>query len=215
MSLRIEFTKAIREFGVNEDSINTWPNALIAVYNEPQRYYHSVAHIFSMTQLSNKYRHQISNSIVVQLAIFFHDWVYDPEEHDNELRSIRVSKSFAAEVKLENSMTEKVSHYIEATIKHSLNAEDESDEDLKLFLDFDLEVLGRSREKYELYAGQIRQEYGHFSDIDYAKGRVGVLERFLAREKLYFSNALGAELEARARENLGAEIAGLKAGLAA
>jgi predicted metal-dependent HD superfamily phosphohydrolase len=42
---------------------------------------------------------------------------------------------------------------------------------------------------------------------------VRVLERFLAREKLYFSNALGAELGAR--ENLGAELAGLKAGLAA
>jgi predicted metal-dependent HD superfamily phosphohydrolase len=61
-------------------------------------------------------------------------------------------------------------------------------------IDFGLEVLGRSGEEYELYAGHIRQEYAHFSEIDYAKGRVGVLERFLAREKLYFSNALGAEL---------------------
>ena len=38
-----------------------------------------------------------------------------------------------------------------------------------------------------------------------------MLEKFLGKERLYFSDALDAKLEERARENLGADIEGLKA----
>lgn len=213
--LRSDFTKVIQQLNGDESAIQVWPNSLIQAYSEPQRHYHTTTHISSMLQLFQIHQHLITNKEVVQLAIYFHDWVYDPKAHDNELQSVTIFRTFAAQVGIPEDFSEKVCHYIEATIKHSLIDQDEGDEDLKLFLDFDLEVLGRAREEYEIYSKQIRQEYRHFSEKDYVKGRVGVLEKFLRRERLYFSEPLGAALELRARENLGAEIEGLKGGIVA
>ena len=42
-----------------------------------------------------------------------------------------------------------------------------------------MEALGRGEKGYEVYARQIREEYGHFSEFEYAKGRLDVLEKFL------------------------------------
>lgn len=212
--LRSEFTQLIGKFNGDKNTCEKWSNSLIQAYTEPQRHYHTTTHISSMLSLIQKYQNLITNHTIVQLALYFHDWVYDPKAHDNELQSIAVFRTFAAELKLPPNVKEKVCHYIEASIAHTLSPEDEGDEDLKLFLDLDLEVLGRAKEEYEVYARQIREEYGHFNQQDYAKGRLGVLEKFLGRERLYFTESVGAELEEQARWNLGAEIEGLQARLA-
>jgi predicted metal-dependent HD superfamily phosphohydrolase len=139
--LRSEFTKSIQQIHGDEGAAQAWSNSLIKAYSEPQRHYHTASHISSMLQLFQAQRHLITNPIVLQLAIYFHDWVYDPKAHDNELQSISVFKAFAAQLNLDGSLIETASHYIEATITHSLKAGDDGDEDLKLFLDF-----GGSRE---------------------------------------------------------------------
>jgi predicted metal-dependent HD superfamily phosphohydrolase len=209
--LHVEFTKVIQSLKGDEIATRAWPDSLIQAYTELQRHYHTITHISSMLRLSQSHQYLITNPTVIQLAIFFHDWVYDPKADNNELQSIDIFKKFAAQLNLPDTLTEKVCHYIEATTTHSLKQSDNTDEDLKLFLDFDLEVLGRSRAEYEVYARQIREEYIYFSEEKYVKGRLGVLEKFLERDRLYFSEALRAELEVRARRNLGAEIEGLKA----
>lgn len=152
----------------------------------------------------------IKDTTAIQLAIFFHDWVYDPKAHDNEVRSVRVFQTFANEFHVEETLYNCVCHYIEATITHSIATLYEDDQSLKLFLDFDLEVLARDPPDYALYAAQIRQEYGYFSNVDYALGRVGVLEKFLGRERLFFSDGFSTTFEERARDNLRMEIAELK-----
>ena len=101
-------------------------------------------------------------------------------------------------------------HYIEATITHSLSPQDGEDGDLRLFLDFDLEVLSRDAREYEEYSKQIREEYSNYNEAEYAKGRFAVLEKFLKRERLYFSDEFYREFEEAARRNLKMEIGVLK-----
>lgn len=108
-------------------------------------------------------------------------------------------------------MSTRVSQYIKATISHTIDPEDEVDEDLKLCLDFDLEVLGREEAEYKMYASQIREEYGHFSELEYREGRVTVLEKFLGRERLFFTDEFYDKFEERARDNLQTEIEELRA----
>jgi len=110
------------------------------------------------------------------------------------------------ELNLPSPLINVVKRYITATIKHEIEGEEGDDSDLRLFLDFDLEVLGREREEYKLYTAQIRKEYGHLSDEQYSHGRRGVLEKFLSRERLFFSESFYERFEQRARENLGWEI---------
>lgn len=73
-------------------------------------------------------------------------------------------------------------------------------------MDFDLEVLARPNEEYEVYVQQIREEYGYYEEDEYRKGRVGVLRGFLERERLYLSEKFYVEKEEAARRNLRAEI---------
>jgi len=140
--------------------------------------------------------------------------VYDPCAHDNELQSIAVLRDFAKELELPDPLVAKVVHYVKATIKHRLSPANAGDGDLKLFLDFDLEVLGREKEGYGRYKEEIRREYGHLSGKEYCEGRTGVLKRFLERDRLYFSEWGFNKFEVRARENLKGEIGELEGELA-
>jgi predicted metal-dependent HD superfamily phosphohydrolase len=210
--LRSDFNTLVGKLGANETAIQKWGEALISRYTEPQRHYHTIEHISAMLKCLDRYLCLVKDEITIKLAIFFHDWIYDPQAKTNELESINCFKEFAAELNLPESMITRVSEYIEHTIAHTLPANDgEADSDLHLFLDFDLEVLSRGEADYALYATQIRQEYSHFSEWDYCTGRTKVIRAFLERDRLYFSDAFYEMYEEVARGNLKGE-AGLLEG---
>lgn len=84
--------------------------------------------------------------------------------------------------------------------------------DKALLVDIDLAILGEAPAAYDDYAAKIRQEYRHIADVDYAKGRVAVLQGFLSREHIYHTNHFRNERETQARENLKREIEQLNQG---
>ncbi|MBL7570773.1 hypothetical protein, partial [Escherichia coli] len=56
-------------------------------YAEPHRAYHGQAHIDALLRgLVNEARH-VGNGAAVELAIWYHDAIYDPAAADNEARS--------------------------------------------------------------------------------------------------------------------------------
>ncbi|KAI1195329.1 hypothetical protein F5X97DRAFT_308336 [Nemania serpens] len=206
LSQRISALAAFRRASqVTKDS---WVNEFLERYTEPHRQYHDVTHIDAMLACYDDAAASLDDDEAVILAIIFHDWVYDPLRRDNEAESARVFESFAEDAAVAAETRRTVRDLIEATTTHTPRDEDE-DERTKLFLDFDLEVLSRPREAYWVYAAQIRGEYGAFDDEAFGRGRTAVLEGFLRREKIYFSDAF-AEREQCARENIQAEIARLK-----
>ena len=110
-----------------------------------------------------------------------------------------------------SDVVEMVRMFILATIKHEVpdDVPPVYVEDLKLFLDLDLSILGAEAKIYNLYAKQIRFEYGHYADDEYASGRTKVMEHFLTREVIYFSDFFFSSLEGQARENVENEIKSL------
>ena len=84
-----------------------------------------------------------------------------------------------------------------------------TDIDSQILLDADLAILGTSELEYKTYAQGIRQEYAWVADELYRVGRIQILQKFLQRERIYFTPQLFVKLEARARLNLQAEIATL------
>ena len=204
-SLGARFVALATTLGASPAAAHIWADAVIQRYKEPQRHYHTLEHIATMFRCLDACRAMLRDEAGVALAIFFHDVVYDPRRADNERESVRVFEEFAASVGLAKRMTEKVVGFIERTVTHTLSG-GEGEEDLELFLDFDLEVLARPNEEYEVYVRQIREEYGYYEEDEYRKGRVGVLRGFLERERLYLSERFYVEMEEAARRNLRAEI---------
>ena len=177
------------------------------------RHYHTLEHLDTMFTLLEEVRAKevVHDELSLYLAILFHDLIYDATRTDNELESIVQFRAFATDAGLAADVTDRIDRYIRATIRHQLpDGEEGAPTDVRLFLDLDLSVLGRSFAGYALYAAQIRQEYGHMAETDYRKGRAAVLRRFLDRERLYFTDVVRDALEASARRNLAREIAHLE-----
>jgi predicted metal-dependent HD superfamily phosphohydrolase len=211
-ALSKRFTTLATSLGASTIAARSWSETFIKHYTELQRHYHTLEHVGAMIRSLDECRDLICDKSAVVLAIFFHDIVYDPRGKDNEAESVKVFEDFAGSLGLAEPMTKRVTELIERTITHTLPCGEDGrvDEDMKLFLDFDLEVLSRSREEYDIYAKQIRKEYGHYKENEYRKGRLKVLQGFMERDRLYFSEKFYAENEEAARRNLRVEIAELE-----
>jgi predicted metal-dependent HD superfamily phosphohydrolase len=88
-----------------------------------------------------------------------------------------------------------------ATQKH-----EPAGEEVNLFTDADLSVLGAEPESYKLYATQVRKEYGLYPDLIYNPGRKKVLQHFLAMPRIFKTDAFYEKYETTARRNLEWEL---------
>ena len=75
-----------------------------------------------------------------------------------------------------------------------------------IFLDLDLSILGAAEDEYGDYARHIRKEYEQYSWEEYCRGRMEVLELFLGRKRLFFSDYFHEKYEEYAKENIIREI---------
>lgn len=175
-------------------------------YAEPQRHYHSLAHVEALQRWLAQYRALARQPALIEAAIWFHDAVYDTRRQDNEARSAAMASEELGALGWPPVAAERVATLVLATQHHRAEA---SDTDAWLFLDLDLSVLGQSTARYTAYADAVRAEYAWVEDGAYRSGRARVLQGFLARDRLYRTPVLHDAWEAPARFNLGAELAEL------
>ena len=154
---------------------NVW-QVLETRYGEVQRHYHNMHHIRALLRHSATYADLIADKEAVDLAVYFHDVVYDPKSKTNEEDSADLFVNLCSP-HISSTLCEKVRQYIIETKKHDVLLSD--DNDLKLFIDMDMSILGVHPTQYAKYAQQIRQEYEFVPEADYCRGRAAVLESFL------------------------------------
>ncbi|MFD2717226.1 hypothetical protein ACFST9_00765 [Hymenobacter monticola] len=176
---------------------------LSAAYQAPTRHYHTLQHIENL--LDRVETADLQDPVVVQLAVWYHDAVYNALKSDNEARSAAEALAFLQHSDLEPTRQQRVALLIERTADHT-QPQPPNDADLLFFLDADLSILGAPEADYWAYARQVRQEYRLVPDLLYRPGRRKVLANMLAAPVLFRTPALRAELDAAARRNLQAEI---------
>jgi predicted metal-dependent HD superfamily phosphohydrolase len=176
---------------------------LAAAYDAPERHYHNLQHIENL--LNRVATHPLQDAAAVELAVWFHDVVYDPLRHDNEAKSAEWALAFLQETSLAPARCERVADLIRRTQDHT-QPQPPHDSDLLLFVDADLSILGAPEPAYWEYARQIRREYQAVPDLLYRPGRRQVLAKMLAAPVLFHTPALRDELDAQARHNLQAEL---------
>lgn len=178
---------------------------LVAAYQEPQRHYHTLEHLAEMFRVVGRLGSYCQNLRAVQLAVWFHDAVYDPRAKDNETRSALLAAECLDSLAVLPDLTAKVAELVQVTA-HLSDDRAPADADTAVLLDADLAILGASEVRYQRYAADIRREYAFVPDDAYRKGRAEVLNRFLARERIYHTAPLQAEGEEAARRNIRAEL---------
>jgi predicted metal-dependent HD superfamily phosphohydrolase len=193
----------LEQFSENETLIGEIRVYLCSKYSEKHRAYHNLSHLEALFSQAETYRRKFADFDGVKFAIWFHDVLYNPKRFDNESESAKIAGEFLTALNLPTEKVEKVKAMISATAKHAATG---LDFDGKLFLDLDLTILGQRAEIYRRYSKAIRREYSFVPWFLYKRSRRKILENFLRRETIYFTDEIRRDFEVTARVNLANEI---------
>lgn len=176
-------------------------------HSEAQRHYHTWAHIEALLAWLEQIRAKIDDPLSVELAILFHDAVYDPYAKDNEEKSAALMMSELSGMAAQETL-ERAKSLILATVQHRLpdTAESWLHSDCAFFLDMDLSILGAEPLAFDLYEEAIQREYAFVPANRYREARGAILQDFLKRDRLYFTDHFHDRLERQARSNLARSI---------
>src|SRR5262245_29174344 len=177
---------------------------LVAAHSEPHRHYHTLEQLSGMFRVAARLADAATDLDAVELAIWFHDAVYDPRAKDNEERSVALAVELLRPLRVPEAAIQHVAAMIRATA-HTTTAD--VDADTAVVLDADLAILGAAEARYARYAADIRREYAWVEEAAYRTGRAQVLEAFLSRPRVYRTERMHAVAEEPARRNLRVEIA--------
>ena len=175
---------------------------LQARYSEPHRHYHTWAHIENMLEMYEEIKDRLTMKWAVQVAILYHDVIYDPTITSNESQSAALAFETFEKMYF-FSTCEVIEDLILCTKTHQLfDGTNGYEDDYKYFLDMDLASLGVSEEQFDLNGGNIRKEYSHLSDEEYEAGRLAFFNSFLERDRIYHTDYFYDKFEVKARDNL-------------
>jgi predicted metal-dependent HD superfamily phosphohydrolase len=183
-----------------------WFSRLATAYSEPHRHYHNQRHIGECLAEFDGARHLARHGETIELALWFHDAVYDPKAADNEEQSAALAERCLIEAGVQAAIIAAVDGLIMATKHHEVG----TDEDTALMVDVDLSIFGQPEERFLEYEAQIREEYAWVPRIIFGPKRAKILERFLGRKRLYASDWFHDKYERQARRNLEVSIRNLR-----
>lgn len=178
-----------------------WFETLRRAYAEPQRHYHNQQHIADCLSEFEAVRHLARHPDAVELAIWFHDAVYDPKAADNEEQSAALATR-CLETEGCCGLAGVVAELVLATKTHQVVA----GTDAALLVDVDLSILGQPEARFAAYEAQVRAEYKWVEAEVFNAKRAEILRRFLARPRLYHTEPFFTRYEAQARRNMAQSI---------
>lgn len=170
---------------------------LITLYSDERRTYHNLDHITHCLKEFAAVKHLCEHPDEVEMAIWFHDAIYDPKAKDNEEKSAEFARQILEEMKALQNIADVAPYLILAT-KH---IEPPKNIDAQVLADIDLSSLGALPEEFDGNSENIRKEYG-LSEEQWKIGRAEFLKRFLAKPSIYLTEHFRQKYENRARDNL-------------
>lgn len=184
------------------DACDYYWKKLYKAYSSRRRYYHNLNHLERLYAYLNPVKKDIEDWEVLQMTLFFHDYVYNPLRKDNELKSATYAVKALNETTMNSDRIMRCHKQIVGTKDHEFS----SDNDTNFFNDADMAVLGSSKEHYLAYTAGVRKEYGMYPDLMYNAGRKKVLKGFLEMPRIYKTAYFYDKFESTARENLIEEL---------
>lgn len=178
---------------------------LLAAYGEPQRHYHSHAHILACLRHFDEWRHLAEQPDQVELALWTHDLVYDTRRQDNEAASAERTAQWLREADLQQ-----LAAPVSALILATCHQQPAQGIDTALVVDIDLAILATPPAIYAEYESAVRAEFAWVPEPLFHAGRSKVLRHLLEMPALYQHEALARRWEQPARGNLQRALAALQ-----
>jgi predicted metal-dependent HD superfamily phosphohydrolase len=195
--LRASWDRAWKGIGAGTDGDETY-DALVARYGETHRKYHTLQHLRECLGLFESVAGLASRAAEVELALWFHDAIYEVKRADNEERSAEWAKEAVARRGASGDVALRI-HSLVMVTRHT-GVPTRADE--QLLVDIDLSILGANEQRFAEYERQIREEYSFVPGWLFKRKRRAILRSFLDRPRIYGTQHFHDALDAAARANL-------------
>ncbi len=200
-TLRTRWHDLTSHFFHPEKVAGIWEQLESQYAQPPGRAYHNLDHISDCFTQFDQVIDQANNRLALELAIFFHDVVYNPQTKvpfENEEKSAELAEQVLSQAGMPMSEVGQVAQLILDT-RHQHVAESA---DGRLLVDIDLSILGRESERFWRYEQQIRDEYSWVEENGYRSGRAKIMQGFLDRDQIYQTVWFYDRYEKQARQNV-------------
>lgn len=178
-------------------------------YAEPHRHYHVLAHVDHCLREFDAIRDLADHADSVEMAVWFHDAIYDPKAKDNEARSAELARDVLDVGGFRDEFRDRVAELVLETA----HASAPTSNDAALLVEADLAILGQPERAFDEYERGIRREYSWVDDAAFAAGRAAILESFLRRPSIFHVHSMRQAYEDAARRNLRRSIDRLRRGI--
>lgn len=185
----------VHDAGDDSDVIH---RRLVDGYNEPQRHYHTLEHVEHCLRMFDDCRSRLQDPDAVELAVWFHDVVFEPGVCDNERRSADLYLELSNGVH-DDSRRTLVESLIMATL-HDGNSLEHPD--AAYMVDIDLSSFGLSWADFLRDSENLRRENATLTDDEYYRKQTRFQHFLLARARFFVSDFFSERFEAQARANL-------------
>lgn len=175
---------------------------LMGRYAEQHRRYHNLQHLAECLEVRDRLGRSTEAPAEVDLALWFHDAIYEPAARDNEARSAEWLDRIASAAGIDAAIRKRLNALILAT-RHNASPLSFAESTL---VDADLSILGAASARFDEYCLQIRAEYRYVPNFLYRRKRCQVLQGFCDRDRIYTTKGFYEHLEVQARENLARAI---------
>jgi predicted metal-dependent HD superfamily phosphohydrolase len=179
---------------------------LLKRYAEPHRRYHTLQHLEECFARFDLLRDSAVHAAEIEIALWFHDAIYDVTRQDNERQSAQWAKRAALEAGAGHAVAHRL-HELVMVTRHDALA---TTHDEQILADVDLAILGADPARFDEYERQVREEYAAVPEAAFRQRRREILEEFLARDRIFGTEQFAALLEDRARDNLRRSIENLR-----
>lgn len=180
---------------------------LVQYYSEPQRAYHTPAHVAHCLRQLDLARAHVPDPDAVEMALWFHDAIYEPGAPDNELNSAELFLSRAG-AEADAELCRKVYDLVLGTVHRG---DPPADPDGQYVVDIDLSGFGLPWEDFRRDSEAVREEFAGVPDEEFFRGHVGFLRSLVERPRFYSTRFFRERYETQARENIRRYIDELRA----
>ena len=186
-------------------------SALQAAYATPPRSYHHFGHVHALLRHCQWVQEGPGwqQPAEIQLAVLYHDAVYESGRKDNEARSAELAAGSILHWLPDAGIdVARVRELILLTARHGTLGPADVDAEAALFLDCDMAILGAPPAVFDAYDRGVAEEYaGKVPRVLYRMGRRRFLKGLLARPRIYLSELFQARFDGPARDNLARTLA--------
>ena len=176
------------------------------LYGQPHRRYHTAAHIEHCLRQFDLAADRMDEPDAVEMALWFHDAIYDVPTERNELRSAELFSARAGG-RGEEWFRANVHRLIMATT----HREPPATLDESFIVDIDLSSFGLPWEEFLRDSRAVRAEFSQATDAEFYPRQRKFLESLAARSAFCFTELFRDRHEARARKNIERLLAVLEA----